>query len=72
MKSKATLTALTLAAILGVAAYTSLPAGAQDGDMGMGMGMGQGSAMPDFDTLDADKDGKVTPAEIAEYRKATV
>lgn len=70
MKSKATLTALTLAAILGVAASTSLPAGAQDG--GMGMGMGQESVMPDFDTLDADRDGKVTPAEIAEHRKATV
>jgi hypothetical protein len=68
MTSKTTLTALTLAAVLGVAAYTALPAGAQDGDMGMG----DSSRMPPFETVDADKDGKITPAEIAALRKATV
>lgn len=70
MTSKTTLTALTLAAILGVAAYTALPAGAQDG--GMGMGMGEAAPMPPFETLDADKDGKITPAEIAGQRKAMI
>jgi Ca2+-binding EF-hand superfamily protein len=72
MTSKTTLTALTLAAVLGVAAYTALPAGAQDGGMGMGMGMADNSRMPPFETADADKDGKITPAEIAALRKATV
>jgi Ca2+-binding EF-hand superfamily protein len=70
MTSKTTLTALTLAAILGVAAYTALPAGAQDG--GMGMGMPEHGQMAAFETADADKDGKVTPAEIAALRKANV
>lgn len=68
MTSKTTLTALTLAAILGVAAYTALPAGAQDG----GMGMGEAAPMPPFETADADKDGKITPAEIAGQRKAMI
>ena len=68
MTSKTTLTALTLAAIMGVAAYTALPAGAQDS----GMGMGDNARMPPFETVDADKDGKITAAEIAAHRKATV
>jgi hypothetical protein len=64
------LTGTTLAAVFGIGLFAALPSQAQD-DMGMG-GMG-GGMMPggpgagpmfDFETLDADKDGKVTKAEI--------
>ena len=70
MTSKTTLTALALAGALGVASYTALPSGAQDG--GLEMGLADGARMPPFDTVDADKDGKITAAEIAALRKATV
>lgn len=72
------LTGTTLAAVFGIGLFASLPSQAQDG-MGMGMGgqgmMGGGPGagpMFDFDTLDADKDGKVTRAEIAAARTARV
>ena len=77
------LTGTTLAAAFGIGLFAALPSQAQD-EMGMGMGMGgQGMGeegmmtggpgagpMVDFATLDADKDGKVTKAEITAARAA--
>jgi hypothetical protein len=81
------LTGTTLAAALGIGLFAALPSQAQDemgmggqGMGGMGGGMG-GGMMPggpgagpmfDFETLDADKDGKVTKAEITAARTAHV
>ena len=79
------LTGTTLAAAFGIGLFAALPSQAQD-EMGMGMGMGgQGMGeegmmtggpgagpMVDFATLDADKDGKVTKAEITAARTAHV
>jgi Ca2+-binding EF-hand superfamily protein len=72
------LTGATLAAVFGLGLFAALPAQAQD-ETGMGMG-GQGmmaggpgaGPMFDFETLDADKDGKVTKAEVAAARTARV
>lgn len=62
------LTTLTLAA-LGVALVASTAIAGPRGDrMGMG-GEGQGMAM-NFAAMDADNDGKVTPAEIEAFRTA--
>lgn len=69
MTSRTRLSVLTLAAILGTVSLVALPSGAQESDMGMGNGPGM---MPAFDTLDADKDGSITPAEMAAYRQAMV
>jgi Ca2+-binding EF-hand superfamily protein len=69
MISRTRVSALTLAAILGVVTIAALPLAAQDGDMGMGNGPGM---MPAFDTLDSDKDGSITPAELAAYRQTMV
>ena len=77
------LTGTTLAAVFGIGLFAALPTQAQD-EMGMGMGgqgMGGGGMMDggpgagpifDFETLDADKDGKVTKAEITAARTAHV
>ena len=79
------LTGTTLAAAFGIGLFAALPSQAQD-EMGMGMGMGgQGMGeegmmtggpgagpMVDFETMDADKDGKVTKAEITAARAAQV
>ena len=72
------LTGTTLAAVFGIGLFAALPSQAQD-EMGMGMG-GEGmmaggpgaGPMFDFVTLDADKDGKVTKAEITAARTARV
>lgn len=73
MKKNFTLSALTLAGVL--AAGLSTVAFAGNGDMGGEMGMGGGMGpMPAFDfaTLDADKDGKVTQAEVDAFHAARV
>ena len=79
------LTGTTLAAVFGIGLFAALPSQAQaQDDMGMGgQGMGGmgGGMMPggpgagpmfDFETLDADKDGKVTKAEITAALTAQV
>lgn len=76
MKTNFTLSALTLAGVL--AAGLSTAAFAENGSgMGWGMGGGMGGGMGpmsgfDFATLDADKDGKVTQAEMDAHRAARV
>ena len=67
MKTNFTLSALTLAGVLGAGLSTA--ALAENGGMGMGMW-----PMPGFDfaALDADKDGKVTKAEMEAFRAARV
>ena len=70
------LTGTTLAAVFGIGLFAALPSQAQD-EMGMGgggmMDGGPGAGpMFDFETLDADKDGKVTKAEITAARTAHV
>ncbi len=70
------LTGTTLAAVFGIGLLAALPSQAQD-EMGMGgqgmMGGGPGPGpMFDLETLDADKDGKVTKAEAAAARTARV
>lgn len=70
------LTGTTLAAVFGIGLFAALPTQAQD-EMGMGgggmMDGGPGAGpMFDFETLDADKDGKVTKAEITAARTAHV
>ena len=75
------LTGTTLAAAFGIGLFAALPSQAQD-EMGMGgQGMGEegmmtdgpgAGPMVDFATLDADKDGKVTRAEITAARTARV
>ena len=67
------LTVLALAAVTGAALSTA--AMADRGDMGMGGpggGMGMGPAPLDFAAMDADKDGKLTQAEIDAFRAAEV
>ncbi len=66
MKTNFTLSALTLAGVL--AAGLSTAAFAENRD---GMGMGHMPAF-DFTTLDADKDGKVTQAEVDAAHAARV
>lgn len=66
---KTTLVAVALmGALLGGAAI------AEQGEMGMGMGgpgEGRGAMLAEmFDTIDADKDGKITYAEMEAHRKA--
>ncbi|MEZ5911538.1 MAG: EF-hand domain-containing protein [Paracoccaceae bacterium] len=76
-----TLTALTLATLLGAGSLTLGLARAHDrgmmgGGMGHGMmgGMGGGMAamMPDFEALDTDGDGKVTEAEFQAHRRMMI
>jgi hypothetical protein len=65
MTMKLVLGALALA--LTTAAATGLEARGRDGMFGMGR-MEMGAGPMDFDTLDADKDGSVTQAEIDAFR----
>ena len=65
------LTVLALAAVTGAALSTA--AMADRGDMmGMGGGMGGPLAALDFAAMDADKDGKLTQAEIDAFRASEV
>lgn len=86
MNGRKTLSAATLAAVLGIGLAAALPASAQEGQGMMGGGMMGGGMMGggmmgdgpgagpmlDFEALDADKDGKVTKAEVDAARKAAV
>ena len=67
----------TLAAVALLGALMGSSAMAEQGDMGMGMGgpggpgEGRGAMLAEmFDTIDADKDGKITYAEMEAHRKA--
>lgn len=68
---KTTRTTLVVLAAAGAVAATAAFADKRQGMMsGMG-GEGHGAMLlQEFDTLDADKDGKITPAEIAAQRQA--
>lgn len=66
MKTTSKLTAFTLAS-LGLALVATTALAERRGDMA---GRGAPFAMMDFATVDADKDGKVTPAEIEAARTA--
>lgn len=77
--SRTTRISAVLAAALVVAAAISLPALAEMrgaggmSQMGLLGGMAGGPGMmPSFDQLDADKDGKVTEAEVAAFRISMV
>ena len=76
-KSRTLMTALALAAVTGAtlstAAFADRMGGMGDG-MGMEEGMGPmgGMGQIDFATVDADKDGKITPAEVDAFRAAEV
>jgi Ca2+-binding EF-hand superfamily protein len=71
-KSRTLITALALAAVTGATLSTAAFADRM-GDMGGQMGgpMG-GLAQIDFAAVDADKDGKITPAEVDAFRAAEV
>ncbi len=71
MKYQNILTALALAAVTGAAfSSAALADRGPKGDMqGMEMGMGPGPRF-DFAAVDADKDGKVTEAELTAWRAA--
>ena len=78
MNAKTILTALALAAVTG-AAFSSAalaergPMGGMEMGMGDGMGMGMGMDRGprfDFAAIDADKDSKVTEAELTAWRAA--
>lgn len=75
MQKRTLVYTLTLAAVTFGALGTAAMADRMRHDghpmMGMGPMMGHG-AMMDFDALDADKDGKVTPEELAAHRKARI
>lgn len=61
-----TKTAVAALALIGAAFATAALA-----DMGPGRGPGQGAMLLEmFDSLDADKDGKISPAELAAHREA--
>lgn len=64
---KSTKTALVILSVTGALFATATLA-----DMGPGkrMGMGGEMLMDRFDEIDADKDGKITPAELAAHRQA--
>ena len=66
MTSKATLTALTLAAVMAAGLSTALNA------QGMGPAGDGPRPMPGFAALDANGDGAITPDEIAAYRAKQV
>lgn len=68
---KSTIAALAvLGALMGTAALAERGGMGMDGGMG-GMGEGRGAMLMEmFDTIDADKDGKVTYAEMEAHRKA--
>ena len=71
------LTAATLAALVAATLTTAIPAAARGPGEGQGMMeggmMGAGPfAIPDFDTIDADKDGLITAAELGAHRAAAV
>lgn len=75
MKYQNVLTALALAAVTGAAFSSAALAdrGPKDDMRGMEMGMGPGMGMGprfDFAAVDADKDGKVTEAELTAWRAA--
>lgn len=67
-KSRTLITALALAAVTGATLSTAAFADRM-GDMGGQMG---GLAQIDFAAVDADKDGKITPAEVDAFRAAEV
>ncbi|RPE72025.1 Ca2+-binding EF-hand superfamily protein [Pacificibacter maritimus] len=81
MKRTTAISAVALIAILG-SSVAGFAAGDRDGDKSKRMGKGghhermagkmdrRGPMMPDFATLDADGDGKVTEAEIAAHKAA--
>ena len=69
MTTRTTLAVVAAAgAVAATAAFAEMgPGGMMGGHGGMG---GGAMLLQEFDTLDADKDGKVTPAEIAAQRQA--
>jgi hypothetical protein len=73
MKTNFTLSALTIAAVL-AAGLSTVAFADNRGGMGGGMGGMEMGPMPAFDfaTLDADKDGKVTQAELDAAHAARV
>ena len=75
-KTRSAFVMLALAAVTGASLSTAALADRMgDGPMGMGGGMGGpgfGLGGLDFATMDADKDGKITQAEIDAFRAAEV
>lgn len=66
-RSRSLITALALAAVTGATLSTAAFA-----DRMGGMGMEGGLGQIDFAAVDADKDGKITPAEVDAFRAAEV
>lgn len=70
-KMRTTMTVLAMAALTGAAMSTAALADRMGG-MGEGAGLGGPLASLDFAAADADKDGKLTTAEMEAYRAAEV